>query len=129
MYLKMNQTLAGLTDDGIRVNQNYINGLLDLFQDGDKAYVFNDIDPENNTGKIISMESYVTNVRTWYRSGLEVKIDIEEGSFAEPVKAGDSELNYVSIVYRLPRLLPLGNRNLDGGMMRISGSAGNMGQG
>ena len=68
------QKYGGLSKDGIKISDEYINDVNSLFKGTTDVFIYNDIDPENLMEKEITVNQYNLKIKSWYKSGLSIRL-------------------------------------------------------
>jgi hypothetical protein len=81
------QKYGGLSKDGVKISDEYINNVNSLFKGTTDVFIYNDIDPENLMEKKITVSEYNFKIQSWYEGGLSIRLswDASLMSEAEPV--------------------------------------------
>jgi hypothetical protein len=89
------QKYGGLSKDGVKISDDYINNVNNLFKSTVDVYIYNDIDPENLMDKKITVSEYNFKIQSWYSAGLAVSMSWDASLMSEAVTVPDKKNDYV----------------------------------
>jgi hypothetical protein len=88
------QKYGGLSKDGIRISDEYINDVNSLFKGTTNVFIYNDIDPENLMEKEITVNEYNLKIKSWYKSGLSIRLSWDASLMSEAAPVPDIKNGY-----------------------------------
>jgi hypothetical protein len=88
------QKYGGLSKDGVKISDEYINNVNSLFKGTTDVYIYNDIDPENLMGENITVSEYNFKIRSWYESGLSIRLSWDASLMSEAAPVPDIKHSY-----------------------------------
>ncbi len=88
------QKYGGLSKDGVKISDDYINNINNLFKGTVDVYIYNDIDPENLMDKKINVSEYNYKIQSWYEAGLAIRLSWDASLMSEAEPIPDSKNGY-----------------------------------
>ena len=91
------QKYAGFTKEGSNIDLEYSNSFKALFDKAEIALLYNDIEPDQISGKSLTVINYVSTAQKNYSKGLSVSMDINKSIISEAYPFKKSKTYIVNV--------------------------------